>query len=157
MENVRARRRWFRLLLACSLGLSSALWCLASRAHPAVAQDAAGQAPSAPAPDLLLTAPEEIRAGQRAALRVTLTLPPGYARNVLLTPSVEGEALDVVRGRLMGGDALDPEARPLVFELPLLARTPGRSVVRVHALTYRCDARCVAVAVEARASLLVLP
>src|SRR5690606_21581860 len=117
-------------------------------AHLALAQVAMQEPAPEPerhAPYLRLTAPAEIRALRRGSLRVALMLPPGLSKSVLLTPSVEGEALEVVRGRLMGGDALDPDARPLVFELPLLARTPGRSVVRVHAVTYRCDTRCVAV------------
>jgi hypothetical protein len=105
---------------------------------------------------LELSAPSELRVGERALLAVTLELPAGAASPLLLTQTAEGEALEVVRGRLMRADARDPEATPLRFDLPVVARAPGTSIVRVHALAYVCAPACRAVEAEARVSVAVL-
>jgi hypothetical protein len=119
------------------------------------------------APALQVTEAKELRVGERAFLEVTLELPADAASPLLVTQTVEGEAVEVVRGRLMRKDARDPEATPLRFDIPLLARAPGTSIVRVHALIYPCSARgrndsltrpdaCAALELEKRVSVVVL-
>jgi hypothetical protein len=125
-----------------AVALSALGWGQPARAGSGLALEVAG--------------PTELHAGERAVLAIALELPPDFAPNVLLTPVAEGEALEVVRGRLMRGDARDTEGSNLRFDLPILAQTPGTGVVRVHALAYRCAPDCVAVEREARVSLVVL-
>jgi hypothetical protein len=98
---------------------------------------------------------------------------------LLLTPVCEGSAVDAVRGRLLREDA-DPEVGPdgdeagregagrdrvgrdgapprpaLRFRVPVLARAPGTSVLRVRVSTWRCAARCRAVEADASVVLRV--
>jgi hypothetical protein len=77
----------------------------------------------------------------------------------LITPFREGQALEVVKGRLLRSDARDPNERPLRFELPMLARAAGVARVGVHLLAYVCesDDRCRAVEAETRVDIVVLP
>ncbi len=72
---------------------------------------------------------------------------------LLVTPSSEGTALEVVRGRLLRAEAQDPRAEVLEFQVPVVARGPGTAVVRVRAAGYACEARCRPV--HAEASLIV--
>lgn len=74
---------------------------------------------------------------------------------VIVSAHAEGRALEVVKGRLLRADAIDPEARPLRFELPLAATAPGAAVLNVSALVYRCIVRCEAVRLEASQQVLV--
>ena len=130
---------WWRKAfgLACGLVLSS-------------------QAAAAGTPVLRVAEPRELRVGERTALEVTLELTPDVASPLLLTQTVEGEAVEVVRGRLMRKDARDPEAGSLRFDVPVLAHAPGTSIVRVHALVYRCREVCQALELETRVSVVVL-
>jgi hypothetical protein len=107
---------------------------------------------------LNVSVPEPIHVGDHASLTLTLHLPDGAKGPVLVTPRTQGSAVEVVRGRLLKSDAKDPGADPLVFELPMLARSAGQAVVSVRALVYRCDdAECDALTLEARKNVLVLP
>jgi len=130
---------WWRKAfgLACGLVLSS-------------------QAVAAGTPILRVAEPRELRVGERTALEVTLELTPDVASPLLVTQTVEGEAVEVVRGRLMRKDARDPEAAALRFDVPVLAHAPGTSIVRVHALVYRCREVCQALELETRVSVVVL-
>lgn len=109
-----------------------------------------------PGPELHVAETQELRVGDRAMLDVSLELPTNAASPLLLTQTVEGEAVEVVRGRLMRKDARAPRAVPLHFDIPILARAPGTSIVRVHALLYLCEAQCQAVELERRVSIAVL-
>ena len=91
---------------------------------------------------LTLSAPERIEVGDRVALTATVRLAPPNDLPLLLTPSAEGTAVDVVRGRLLRANANDPDAAPLVFRIPLVARGSGTAVVRVEVLAYACDELC---------------
>jgi hypothetical protein len=106
--------------------------------------------------ELQLAEHVELRVGDRAALAVTLQLPAHAGAPLLLTQTVEGEALEVVRGRLMRKDARDPKASPLKFDIPVFAKAQGNSIVRVHALVYVCHAECEAHELEKRVSVVVL-
>jgi hypothetical protein len=107
---------------------------------------------------LAIGVPDPLRVGDHRALVLSLDLPTDAAPLVLVTPRGEGAALDIVRGRLLRVDARDPEASPLVFDLPVVAREPGTAVVRVRASAYRCrEQRCQPLEVEAVKTVLVLP
>jgi len=67
--------------------------------------------------------------------------PPSDAP-LLLTPEAEGAAVEVVRGRMLRGDADDPEAHPLRFRIPIVARGAGTAVLRVRVSTWACAERC---------------
>jgi hypothetical protein len=119
----------------------------------------ASQAPALDAtpPRLSLHVPSELRVGEHAHVDLLVELPAEAAEPLLLTPYREGEALEVVKGRLLRSDARDPSAQPLRFELPVVARTPGTGLIGVRLLAYLCTPRCRAVEVETRAKVVVLP
>lgn len=114
------------------------------------------QAAAEGGPALRVAEPRELRVGERTTLEVTLELTPDVASPLLVTQTVEGEAVEVVRGRLMRKDARDPEAASLRYDVPVLAHAPGTSIVRVHALVYRCREVCQALELETRVSVVVL-
>jgi hypothetical protein len=117
-------------------------------------------APHAAADGLALSIelPQALHVGDHRALVLTLDLPSDAAPPLLVTPRGEGEALEIVRGRLLRADARDPQASPLVFDLPIVAQKPGTAVVRVRAAGYRCrEGACQELAVEAVKTVLVLP
>lgn len=107
------------------------------------------------APTLKMQAPSKLKVGDRASVKLTLTLPEGSAEPLLLTPTSDGPAVEVVRGRLMRSDARDARANPLRFEIPIVARRPGTSVLRVRVLSYHCNEQCTAVQSEASQALEV--
>ena len=143
--------------------LALALLCASLAAPPVEGQ------PSAPADTadaagarLRLTSARELHVGEHARFALEVSLPPGAAEPLLLTPFREGEALEVVTGRLLRSDARDPAARPLQFELPVLARAPGVARIGVRLLAYVCRpdgpaSKCRALEAETRADVLVLP
>jgi hypothetical protein len=99
--------------------------------------------------------PAALHVGDHLTLTVTLRPPPDASPPLLITPSSEGEALEVVRGRFLRADARDPNASPLVFDLPVVAARPGRSVIRVRAQGFRCDQSCEPFTFDAQRTLLV--
>jgi hypothetical protein len=134
-ERKRART-WCTVLLACL--------CLAA----APAETGA----------LSLSVPESLHVDDHVTLTLTLALPADARGPLLVTPRSQGSAIEVVRGRLLRSDARDASANPLVFELPVLARSAGQAVVSVRAQLVRCVAgRCEPVVLETRKSVLVLP
>lgn len=115
---------------------------------------ALASAPAAAQPSALsvaLRTPETIRAGDRVELIAEVRGAGGHP--LLVTPHSEGSALEVVRGRLLRAEAVDPSADVLVFRIPVVANEAGAAVVRIRAAGYACDARCRAV--EAEASIVV--
>ena len=90
-------------------------------------------------------APERmLRAGTHTAIEVIVQLPPGNDSPLLITPSVKGQAVEVVRGRLTRPDAkpVDGDATRLRFEIPVLARSEGTAILRVDVMTYVCERMC---------------
>jgi hypothetical protein len=134
-----------RVLLCASLLLAAALVFAAG----------AG-ARSAALPRLVLEVPRELHVGEHAHIELTVELPPEAAEPLLLTPYREGKSLEVVKGRLLRSDALDPAAKPLRFALPVLATAPGTALIGVRLLAYLCAPRCRAVEAETRANVVVL-
>lgn len=122
-----------------------------------VAQGQAARAREAETPRLVLEVPRELRVGEHAHVDLVVVLPADAAEPLLITPYREGEALEVVKGRLLRSDARDPAAKPLRFELPVLATAPGTALIGVRLLAYLCSPRCREVEVETRATVIVLP
>jgi hypothetical protein len=73
---------------------------------------------------------------------VVVELEVAIAAPLLLTPSVEGSAVEVVRGRLLRSDAKRVDARHLRFDVPVVARSEGTAIFRVELATYVCEQRC---------------
>ena len=114
----------------------------------------AGRA-AAPGFALRIAAPERLAPGAPATIDVFVRLPPGPEQPLLLTPSSEGEALRVVRGRLLRTDARRTPDGELHFQVPVETRGEGTAVLRVHLLTYRCAGRCEAVQLDQSLALQV--
>jgi len=108
------------------------LLLLAAAVGGARASDGSGVA-------LQIVEPNELRAGTTAAIEVVVRVRRGQEQAMLLTPSAEGEALRVVRGRLLRRDATRAEDGSLHFAVPVLARVAGTAVLRVELLTYDCS------------------
>lgn len=108
-----------------------------------------------PQPLLRVDAPPELHVGARVSIPVSVRVPPGDTTPVLLSATASGRAIDVVKGRLLRADAIDPRETPLRFELPVIAATAGVALLRVSVLTYRCNFRCEAVRTESTLQVLV--
>ena len=123
-----------RLIARCALlGVVSTLLALPARAQdPPVA---------ARGVSMTLSAPERLVAGTTATVVAEVRVPPGDAP-LLLTPTTEGTAVEVVRGRLLRADAERTDAGTLRFRIPIMAKAAGTSVLRVRVLTYACARRC---------------
>lgn len=89
----------------------------------------------------------EMTAGDRAV--VTLTVRGAGPHPLLVTPRSEGTALEVVRGRMLRAEAVDPSAEVLEFRIPVVARVAGAAVLRVRVDGYACEVRCRRVQAEA--------
>lgn len=150
MDGLELRGRRSSLLAALLLALAAP--------GSAASQPSAAPVTSA-GPSMRLSPPRELHVGEHARLELELLLPAGAAGPLLITPFHEGQALEVVKGRLLRSDARDPNARPLHFELPVLARTAGVARVGVRLLAYVCEReqRCRALQAETRADVVVLP
>jgi hypothetical protein len=98
-----------------------------------------------------------LRAGSHTAIEVIVQLPVGNDAPLLITPSVEGEAVEVVRGRLMRPDAkpVDGDPTRLRFEVPVLAKSEGVAILRVDVMTYVCERTCQRVLLRASEVLRV--
>jgi hypothetical protein len=119
---------------------------------------ATGLALARDAPVRVELAPERLlRAGSHTAIEVIVQLPEANDAPLLLTPSVEGEAVEVVRGRLMRPDAKPLEGDPtrLRFEVPVLAKSEGVAILRVDVTTYVCERKCQRVVLRASQVLRV--
>jgi hypothetical protein len=119
------------------------------------------RAQSAPTPtagvSLVIVDPPELRAGVASSIEVVVRVPETEERPLLLTPMVEGEALHVVRGRMLRADARRDPDGTLHFAIPVLGRRAGTAVLRVALLAYRCAPRagCEAVRVSRSRTLQV--
>lgn len=90
------------------------------------------------------------------SIAVSVELPSGRDNlPLLLTPRIEGAAVELVRGRLLRSDAKQIDASHLRFEIPVVARSEGTAILRVHLTTYLCTDACRQVEVTATAVLAV--
>lgn len=102
--------------------------------------------------------PARVVLGDRAEIDAIVVVSAGAGRPLLVTPTSEGPAIELVRGRLTRADADDPDLRALRFGIPFVARTVGTSVVRVRVDAFACGGeRCRAIQVEASLPIEVLP
>ncbi|MFK8000341.1 MAG: hypothetical protein AB8H86_12135 [Polyangiales bacterium] len=103
---------------------------------------------------LELLAPEVIRPGDRVSLRLVVT--PAGEEAMLITPTSEGAAVVVARGRLQRRDgAVDGDS--LVVQVPIIAQHAGHALVRVHVETYACEGeRCRAIEADTSVALDVV-
>lgn len=103
---------------------------------------------------LVFEPPDRVVVGDRA--RLVLVVDVAEDVPVLVTPTHEGSAVEVVRGRLARVDALEPTARPLRFPIPIVARERGTGVVRATVTSFVCEGDvCEAIEEEARVTLRV--
>jgi hypothetical protein len=103
---------------------------------------------------IALEAPHEMHPGDHAEVLAIVHAEDAARGPLLVTPSADGAAIEVVRGRLFRFDAEDPSADPLRFHVPVLARSVGTAVVSVRVDGHACrGARCTAVLAEATARI----
>jgi len=116
------------------LGLAAAIGVATAGAH--------AQSPrSGPRADVEVIAPASLAAPGPAEVVVLVRVRPASRRPVLVTPSSEGDAIEIVRGRLLRADAESPEAETLRFRVPIVARTAGTAIFRVQVVGYTCTGR----------------
>ena len=111
-----------------------------------IAASAAAQSPlpAASKVSVQLAAEQTLSAGSHAAIEVIVELPEGNDSPLLLTPSLEGDAVEVVRGRLSrpDGKAVAGPGIRLRFEVPIRARSEGTAILHVDVMTYVCSRTC---------------
>lgn len=89
-------------------------------------------------------------------IAVYVTLPAESADLPLaLSLHIDGEAIELVRGRLLRADAKSDGQGNLEFSVPVVARSPGAAILRVELMTYACDPRCRRVDVSRSRALRV--
>ena len=86
--------------------------------------------------------PESLPRSAHAVVPVVVALDVPTDAPLLLTPSVEGSAVEVVRGRLLRSDAKAIDALHLRFDVPVVARSEGTAIFRVEVATYLCEPGC---------------
>jgi hypothetical protein len=98
---------------------------------------------AAPEVSLALQPEHHLTEGEHTAIEVVVQLPSASpVLPVLLTPRIEGAAVELARGRLLRGDAKPVDETHLRFELPVVARSLGTAILRVTVRTYICDTTC---------------
>jgi len=90
---------------------------------------------------LRIEAPASLPIGA-SRIAVIVRLPKGPTMPLLLTVSVEGDALQVVRARFLRSDARLERSGELRFEVPVLAQAAGTALLRADLSTYRCEQTC---------------
>jgi hypothetical protein len=99
---------------------------------------------------------QQLARNAHTGISVVVQLPDGSANlPLLLTPRIEGAAVELVRGRLLRSDAKQTDATHLRFEIPVVARSEGTAILRVHLATYLCEDSCRRVELTASAVLEV--
>ncbi len=99
--------------------------------------------PDAAAPvRVTISAPEILRAGDHANVSIRVQLAADGGSPLVLTPSIEGTAIEAMRGRLLRADAKSHGEGELIFELPILAHGEGTAILHIELATYVCTPRC---------------
>ena len=105
---------------------------------------------------IFLRSEQQLPRDAHTAIEVIVQLPQGSADlPLLLTPRVEGAAVELVRGRLLRSDAKPVERGRLRFEVPVVARSEGTAILRVNVITYVCSQSCQRVEATTSAVLAV--
>lgn len=109
-------------------------------AEPARETEAAIEIDFEPIPRLVV--------GQHAELVLLLRLSQRVAPPLMITPDVQGQSVEIVKGRYLRSDAVDPESDPLRFRVHVIARNPGMAVLNVRVRGYVCGRSCDLVEVD---------
>jgi hypothetical protein len=109
------------------------------------------------APRLQIGESPQLRPGDVGSIEVRLESSSGDDWPLLLTPTIEGAAIEAVRGRLLRDDARRLGAGRLSFAVPLLARGVGTALLRIEVVSYRCDNGCEPQRSVASRALRVFP
>jgi len=98
---------------------------------------------AAPELQISLQPEQHLPRDAHTAIEVIVQLPAGSADlPLLLTPRIEGAAVELVRGRLLRSDAKLVERGRLRFGVPVVARSEGTAILRVSVTTYICTQSC---------------
>jgi hypothetical protein len=98
--------------------------------------------------------PHQMHPGDHAEIIALVHAEDAARGPLLVTPSVDGAAVEVVRGRLFRFDADDPSSDPLRFRVPVLARSVGTAVLSVRVDGHACEGpHCAPVDAEATARI----
>lgn len=90
-----------------------------------------------------MQAQQHLVLGAHTPILATVQLPAASKElPLLLTPRIEGAAVELVRGRLMRSDAKAIDATHLRFDVPVVARSEGTAILRVSVSSYLCDETC---------------
>ncbi len=144
--------------MAGAARVAAALAWLVGTAQGARGEPTQASAPATTGGPVLRIEPPDarvLRVGMTGTVEVIVSGDFDPAQPLLLTPAAEGDAVRVVRGRLLRTDARPEPGGGLRFAVPILARSPGTAVLRVDLLTYRCRPRCMAVHASATRVLQV--
>ncbi len=103
--------------------------------------------------------PERLTAGDHTEVVVEVSARATQAQPLILTPTSEGDAIEVVRGRFLRSDATValPDDGMLRFRVPIVAQSSGTSVFRVRVTSYVCTTRCRAVDADSFVVLRAIP
>lgn len=98
---------------------------------------------AAPELQILLRPEQHLARDAHTSIEVIVQLPSRSADlPLLLTPRIEGAAVELVRGRLLRSDAKLLEGGRLRFAVPVVARSEGTAIFRVNVMTYVCTEAC---------------
>jgi hypothetical protein len=123
-------------LLARALSMLLSIWPLmAAASEPA-------------SPRIAIEGADSLPLASHRSVPVLVELSDAAHALLLLTPSVEGAAVELVRGRLMRADAQLVDPTHLRFFVPVVARSEGTAILRVEVMTYLCSAGCERVLVN---------
>ena len=102
-----------------------------------------------PAVRIEIQGAQTLQRSAHALVPVVLALSVPDDTPLMLTPSVEGAAVEVVRGRLLRSEATVIDASHLRFDVPVVARSEGTAILRVEVATYVCRPGCRPIAASA--------
>lgn len=88
--------------------------------------------------------PERLTTGDHVEVIVEVDVSACEGQPLILTPTSEGDAVEVVRGRFLREDGV-LNAHTLRFRVPIVAASAGNSVFRVRVTSYACRTRCRAI------------
>lgn len=108
----------------------------------ALASAVAAQNAPTPAPQLHIAAPDTLLDGSHVNIEVTVEFAAANDQPLLLSPSSQGAAVEVVRGRLSRSDARASTGNQVRFDVPVVAHGQGTAILHVELSAYVCSTRC---------------
>lgn len=162
MRGLGARRSLVSLGALVSLAAGSSLAALSSLAVFSSLAVPSLAAQDEPISVRLSSSSASARVGETGEVLAIVDVDASARGPLLVTPTSDGPAIEVVRGRLLRADAEDPRVTPLRFHVPFVASSPGDAVVRVRVDGWSCVSsgegqpeRCHTVRTEAAITLTV--